>query len=83
MAIRRRRRPIFTRSESFSTKCSQASARTAPRPKLPKSLAVYQDLLDRMLAVEPRQRFRDAEELLEGIDQTWNKQALQTLKSHT
>jgi serine/threonine-protein kinase PpkA len=57
--------------------------RTAPRPRLPKSLAVYQDLLDHMLAVEPRQRYRNAEELLEGIDQTWTKQALQTLKSHT
>jgi serine/threonine-protein kinase PpkA len=56
--------------------------RTAPRPQLPESLAGYQDLLDRMLAVDPRQRYQNAEEVLEGIDQAWTKQALQALKSH-
>ncbi len=57
--------------------------RTAPRPQLPESLAGYQDLLDRMLAVDSRQRYQNAEEVLEGIDQAWTKQALQALKSHT
>ena len=57
--------------------------RMAPRPQLPRSLAVYQDLLDRMLAVEPHQRYQNAEDLLEGIDQAWTQQALQALKSQT
>ncbi|MGB7543208.1 MAG: protein kinase [Burkholderiales bacterium] len=57
--------------------------RTAPRPQLPESLTGYQELLDRMLAVDPRRRYRNAEELLEGIDQAWTKQALQALKSRT
>jgi len=53
---------------------------TAPRPKLPEPLAEYQDLLDRMIAVDPRNRYKGADELLEGIDETWTRQALQALK---
>jgi serine/threonine protein kinase len=53
---------------------------SAPRPKLPEALAEYQPLLDRMIAVDPRTRYRTAEELIEGIDQTWTRQALRTLK---
>ncbi|HET7201508.1 MAG TPA: protein kinase [Burkholderiales bacterium] len=53
---------------------------SAPRPKLPEPLAEYQDLLDRMIAVDPRNRYKSADELLEGIDETWTRQALRALK---
>jgi len=53
---------------------------SAPRPKLPEALAEFQVLLDRMLAVDPRARYKSAEELLEGIDQAWTQQALRALK---
>jgi len=53
---------------------------SAPRPKLPEALAEFQPLLDRMLAVDPRARYKNAQELLEGIDQAWTHQALRTLK---
>ncbi|HUL92626.1 MAG TPA: protein kinase [Burkholderiales bacterium] len=52
----------------------------APRPKLPEALAEYQTLLDRMIAIDPRKRYKTAEELLEGIDQVWTDQALRTMK---
>ena len=52
----------------------------APRPKLPITLAEYQTLLDGMLAVDPRERFKSAEGLLEGIDEVWTQQALRALK---
>jgi len=52
----------------------------APRPKLPEALAEFQVLLDRMLAVDPGARYKNAHELLEGIDQAWTHQALRTLK---
>jgi len=53
---------------------------SAPRPKLPGPLAEYQVLLDRMIAVDPRSRYKNAEELIEGIDQVWTEQALRALK---
>jgi class 3 adenylate cyclase/tRNA A-37 threonylcarbamoyl transferase component Bud32 len=53
---------------------------SAPRPKLPVALAPYQSLLDRMIAVDPRERYRSAQELIEGIDQAWTHQALRALK---
>jgi class 3 adenylate cyclase/tRNA A-37 threonylcarbamoyl transferase component Bud32 len=53
---------------------------SAPRPKLPGELAEYQGLLDRMIAVDPRARYKSAEELLQGIDETWTRQALRALK---
>jgi len=53
---------------------------SAPRPKLPEGLAEYQPILDRMLAVAPRNRYKTAEELLEGIDHAWTHQALRVLK---
>jgi len=53
---------------------------SAPRPKLPEALARYQGLLDRMIAVEPRNRCKDADELLEGIDSVWTQEALRALK---
>jgi class 3 adenylate cyclase/tRNA A-37 threonylcarbamoyl transferase component Bud32 len=53
---------------------------SAPRPKLPEALAEYQTLLDRMIAVDPRDRYKTAEELIEGIDQAWTHQALRALK---
>jgi serine/threonine protein kinase len=53
---------------------------SAPRPKLPAALAEYQVLLDRMIAVDPGNRYKNAEELIEGIDQAWTHQALRALK---
>jgi class 3 adenylate cyclase/tRNA A-37 threonylcarbamoyl transferase component Bud32 len=53
---------------------------SAPRPKLPEALARYQDLLDRMIAVDPSNRYKDADELLEGIDGVWTRDALRALK---
>ena len=53
---------------------------SAPRPKLPDALARYQDLLDRMIAVDPRRRYENADELLEGVDGVWTQEALRALK---
>jgi class 3 adenylate cyclase len=53
---------------------------SAPRPQLPEALAEYQGILDRMIAVDPRKRYKSAEELIEGIDQAWTSQALRALK---
>jgi serine/threonine protein kinase len=53
---------------------------SAPRPKLPEGLARYQGLLDRMIAVDPSNRYKDADELLEGIDGVWTRDALRALK---
>jgi class 3 adenylate cyclase len=53
---------------------------SAARPKLPEQFADYQGLLDRMLAVAPRNRFKSADELLEAIDEVWTRQAMRTLK---
>jgi class 3 adenylate cyclase/tRNA A-37 threonylcarbamoyl transferase component Bud32 len=53
---------------------------SAPRPKLPEALARYQGLLDRMTAVDPRNRYENADELLEGIDGVWTRDALRALK---
>jgi len=53
----------------------------APRPQLPVHLADCQALLDRMLAVNPADRYKNAEELLEDIDQVWTRQALRALQS--
>jgi len=52
----------------------------AARPKLPEALADYQDLLNRMLAVAPRDRYKSADELLEAIDELWTRQAMRALK---
>ena len=53
---------------------------SAPRPKLPEALAEYQGILDRMIAVDPSNRYKSAEELIEGIDQAWTSHALRALK---
>jgi len=53
---------------------------SAPRPKLPDGLAEYQGLLDRMIAVDPRNRFKRADDVLEAIDEVWTQQALRALK---
>jgi serine/threonine-protein kinase PpkA len=53
----------------------------ANRPKLDQSLAEFQGLLDRMLAVSPRDRYKNADELLDGIDEVWTQQALRAMKS--
>jgi serine/threonine protein kinase len=51
----------------------------APRPTLPEHLREYQPLLDRMLTVDPRDRYDSAEALLSGIDEIWTRQALRVL----
>ena len=53
----------------------------APRPMLPENLRAYQALLDRLLAVDPRKRFASADELIEGIDEVWTRQAVKTLQT--
>jgi len=53
----------------------------APRPALPEHLQEYQLLLDRMLAVDPRDRYKSADELLGGIDEVWTHQALKALQT--
>jgi serine/threonine protein kinase len=53
---------------------------SAPRPKLPDAFAEYQGLLDRMIAVDPRNRCKSADELLEAIDDVWTQQAVRALK---
>jgi len=53
---------------------------SAPRPRLPEGLAEYQELLDRMIAVDPRNRCKNGDELLEAIDGVWTQQALRVLK---
>ncbi len=53
----------------------------APRPMLPGNMQEYQSLLDRMLAVDPRNRFASAEALIEGIDEVWTRQANRTLQT--
>jgi eukaryotic-like serine/threonine-protein kinase len=40
----------------------------APRPRLPERLRRVQPILDRMLAVEPAERYQSAEELLRALD---------------
>jgi len=40
-----------------------------PRPKLPSEHAALQPLLDRLLAIEPAERFQSASEWLEALDQ--------------
>ena len=52
-----------------------------PSPEeLPDEFAEYQGLLDRMIAVDPRNRFKRADEVLEAIDDVWTQQALRALK---
>jgi serine/threonine protein kinase len=53
---------------------------SAPRPKLPEALTEYQGLLDLMIAVDPRKRCKNADQLLEAIDDVWTQQALRVLK---
>jgi len=53
---------------------------SAARPKLPEALADYQGLVNRMLAVAPRDRYKGADELLEAIDELWTRQAMRALK---
>src|SRR5258706_16446464 len=55
----------------------------APRPMLPENLRAYQALLDRLLAVDPRKRFASADELIEGIDEVWTRQAVKTLQTRS
>jgi serine/threonine-protein kinase PpkA len=65
-------------SESVSGLIAQHVS--APRPRLPELLSDFQPLLDRMIAVDPRDRYRTADQLIEGIDQIWTNQALRVMK---
>jgi class 3 adenylate cyclase/tRNA A-37 threonylcarbamoyl transferase component Bud32 len=55
---------------------------SAPRPKLPEALAEYQPILDRMIALDPHDRYKGADELIDGIDQAWTRQALRALQQN-
>lgn len=50
-------------------------------PRLEESLADYQALLDGMLAKDPAQRFRSAQELLQGVDEVWTMLAVRTAQA--
>jgi len=65
-------------SESVSGLIAQHVS--APRPRLPELLSDFQPLLDRMIAVDPRDRYKTADQLIEGIDQIWTSQALRVMK---
>ena len=45
-----------------------AAHRTAPVPRLPESLALYQPLIDRLLAKDPQGRYASAAEFLDALD---------------
>jgi class 3 adenylate cyclase len=53
----------------------------APRPRLPQHLSDYQELLDGVLAVDPADRFADADALLHSIDEAWTRQAVRAMQS--
>jgi serine/threonine protein kinase len=48
----------------------------APVPRLPQSLDDYQGLLDGMMAKDPDERLRNADEVLAVIDRVWTQIAL-------
>jgi serine/threonine protein kinase len=50
---------------------------SAPVPKLPAALALYQPLLDGLLAKRADDRFESAEAVLAEIDAVWTRNALQ------
>ena len=52
---------------------------SAPIPRLPEKLAVYQPLVDGMLAKRVQDRFENAEAVLDGIDAVWTQNALQAV----
>jgi class 3 adenylate cyclase/tRNA A-37 threonylcarbamoyl transferase component Bud32 len=54
---------------------------TAPRPRLPAAQKEYQGLLDRMLAIDPGERFGSADELLDAIDAVWTKHAMRAFQT--
>jgi tRNA A-37 threonylcarbamoyl transferase component Bud32 len=45
-----------------------AAHRTAPVPRLPESLKLYQPLIDRLLAKDPKDRYASAAEFLDALD---------------
>ena len=72
-----RRRPF----EADSVGDVLALHASAPRPRLPQQLSQYQELLDRMLAVDPAERYESADALLHGIDDAWTRQAVRALQA--
>jgi class 3 adenylate cyclase/tRNA A-37 threonylcarbamoyl transferase component Bud32 len=53
---------------------------SAPVPRLPEELAGYQELLDKMMAKDLKDRFPNADTLLDAIDALWTKIAIATAK---
>jgi tRNA A-37 threonylcarbamoyl transferase component Bud32 len=45
-----------------------AAHRTAPLPRLPSHLASYQEIIDRLLAKDPKNRFASAADFLDALD---------------
>ena len=45
-----------------------AAHRTAPVPRLPVHLAPYQEIIDRLMAKDPRERFASAADFLDALD---------------
>lgn len=51
----------------------------APVPRLSADLADYQEIIDRMLAKNPADRYASADDLLEAIDRVWTQISLRAL----
>jgi len=49
----------------------------APIPRLGADLAIFQPLIDGMLAKQPDERFANADAVLEEVDRVWTQQAMQ------
>jgi serine/threonine-protein kinase PpkA len=45
-----------------------AAHRTAPVPRLPEHLALYQPIIDRLLAKDPKDRYGCAADFLDALD---------------
>lgn len=51
----------------------------APIPRLPADLADYQELIDRLLAKTPAERYQSTDELLVGIDEVWTRLSIRAM----
>ena len=51
----------------------------APIPRLPGDLADYQDLIDRLLAKVPSDRYQSSDDLLVGIDEIWTRLSIRAM----
>ncbi|MDX1606157.1 MAG: protein kinase [Candidatus Competibacterales bacterium] len=55
----------------------------APPPKLPNQLSVFQPLIDRLLAKDPKDRYASAEQFLEALSETNRRRLLASRKADT